>query len=113
MLEILIKIIPAFDKHWNSEDIYRAEGGSYNSHGVMGSFLEFYQNNFEILSSQKLNELCVELEKVVSADPADEDPVANAICTMFLELLVDTKAGDKIEPFLGKFCKEYWNCYKF
>jgi hypothetical protein len=112
VLETLIEIIPAFDAHWKGEDIYKEEDGSFTPHGLMGSFLEYYQYNYEKLSLRTLSSLCIEFEKVVSADPTDQDPVANAICTMFLELLVDTNPGNKIEPLLGKSCKEYWNCYK-
>lgn len=112
MLETLIKIIPTFADHWKNDDIYKEDDVSFTPHGLMGSFLDFYQNNHEYLNPQQLSRLCLEFEKIVSADIFDKDPVANAICTMFLELLVDTKLGEKIEPFLGKACKKFWDCYK-
>ena len=110
---LLIEVVPDFEEHWRHEEIYKEDDGSFTSHGVMGSFLEFYQNNYEALSSIAISRLCIEFEKIVSSDPDDSDLVANAICTMFLELLVDTEAGNRIEPLLGKSCKEFWNCYKF
>ncbi|PUA29319.1 MAG: hypothetical protein B0W54_01585 [Cellvibrio sp. 79] len=79
----------------------------------MGAFLDFYQNNYVNLNSRQLNDLCIKFEMLVSADPADKNPLANAICTAFLELLVDTKPGDKIEPFLGRACRKFWDHYKF
>lgn len=110
---LLIKIIPAFKNHWEQDDIYKEDDGTFTHHGVMGSFLEFYQNNFEALTTLQLSVLCIEFEEIVSSDNNDTNSNANAICTMFLEFLVDTPAGNRIEPYLGKQCKKYWNVYKF
>ncbi len=109
---LLIECIPSFKEHWDKEDIYKEEDGTFTPHGVMGSFLEFFQHNSQLLSRVEVAELCQFFEKTVSSDPEDNDSNSNAICTMFLELLVDTEAGNIIEPYLGQSCKEYWNCYK-
>ncbi len=109
---LLIKIIPGFKKHWEQDDIYKAADGGFTPHDVMGSFLDFYQHNFESLSRLQLSTLCVAFEEIVSSDTDDSNNNANAICTIFLECLVDTSAGNKLAPYLGVRCKRYWDCYK-
>lgn len=108
-----MKNIPEFRKYWEQDDIYKEDDGTFTSHGVMSSFLDFFQNNFASLTTLQISVLCVEFEEIVSSDHDDSNSSANAICTMFLELLVDTPAGNRIEPYLGKQCKKFWNCYKF
>ncbi len=110
---LIINFIPGFEKHWDQDDIYREEDGSYTEHGIMSSFLEYYQHNYNTLNILELSTLCIEFEKIIAAHPNDDDPAANAICTMFLELLVDTEPGNKLELYLGKTSKEYWNQWKF
>ena len=107
--ELIIQYVPEFEGHWAQEDLFREDDGSYTEHGVMGSFLEYYQDHYEEISILELSTLCIEFEKIVSSDPNDVDLEANAICTMFLEVLVDTPSGNKIERYLGKSCKEFWN----
>jgi len=109
---LLIKMIPEFKKHWDKDDIYKEPGGVFTPHGVMGSFREFYQSRFSEISTLKISTLCIEFEEIVSSDPCDIDLNANAICTIFLEILVDTPAGNRLEPYLGRECRKYWNCYK-
>lgn len=109
---LLIKIIPAFKKHWEQDDINKAAGGDFTPHSIMSSFLEFYQNNVESFSRLQISTLCVALEEIVFSDTGDSNSSANAICTIFLECLVGTSAGNKLEPFLGARCKRYWDCYK-
>ncbi len=110
---LLTSMIPEFRNHWNQDDIHKEVDGTFTPHGIMGSFLEFYQRNFLEISNLQISTLCIEFETIVAKDPNDTDLNANAICTMFLELLVNTPAGNKIEPYLGKQCKRFWNCYKF
>ncbi|WP_415755727.1 hypothetical protein [Pseudomonas leptonychotis] len=109
---LLIKIVPEFKRHWELDDIYKEADGTFTPHGVMGSFLEFYQGHYAEFSTLQISTLCIELEEIVSSDLNDTDHRANAICTMFLEILVDTPPGIRIEPFLGRQCTKYWNCYK-
>ena len=106
-------MIPEFKNHWDQDGIHKEPDGVFTPHGVMGSFREFYQNKFSEISTLQISTLCIELEEIVFSDPHDNDLNANAICTVFLEILVDTPAGNRIEPYLGKECKKYWNCYKF
>jgi hypothetical protein len=111
--KLIIQFVPSFEEHWAREDIHRKDDGSYTEHGVMGSFLEFYYRNYESISILEISTLCIEFENIVAADPEDKDLAANAICTMFLELLVDTPPGNKIERYLGEACKKYWNVWRF
>lgn len=108
---LIIQFVPSFEEHWACEDIHREDDGSFTEHGVMSSFLEFYYRNYESLSILEISTLCIELENIVAADSEDRDLAANAICTMFLELLVNTLPGNKIERYLGKVCKKYWNVF--
>ena len=113
MLEgLLIEHVPKFYKYWSSDNLYREDKGTFTAHGLMGSFLEFYQKNYKQLSVYELSTLCIEFERIVAGDSDDKDLNANAICTISLELLVDTKAGRKIEPYLGKTCKQFWYYFK-
>lgn len=114
MLEqLLIELTPKFAEYWSSEDIYREDNGTFTPHDLMASFLMFYQTYYEQISTLEVSTLCIEFEKIVANDSGDNDSNANAICTNFLELLVDTEPGLKIEPYLGKTCKEFWSCFKF
>lgn len=109
---LLIGFVPEFENYWNQDIIFQEDNKSYTEHDVAGCFLEYYQVNYEKMSILILSTLCIEFEKILLSDPEDKNDSANAICTSFLEMLVDTPAGDKIERYLGVSCKEYWNYWK-
>lgn len=52
------------------------------------------------------------MEEIVASDPNDEVAAANAICTMFLEMVIDTEFGNTLEPYLGKECKKFCSYFK-
>lgn len=106
---MLISHFPAFQAHWKREDIDREDDGSFTAHGIMSSFTHFYRGNYANLDSGLLKKFCCAIEEVVASDPNDKSEVANAICTSFLELIAGDVEGKRLEPYLGKACKEFYS----
>ncbi len=106
---MLISLFPAFEEHWKQEDIDKEDDGSFTAHGIMSSFTHFYRENYANLDTDVLKKFCCVIEEVVAADPNDKSEVANAICTGFLELIAGDAEGKRLDPFLGKACKEFYS----
>jgi hypothetical protein len=106
---MLVLLFPSFKESWKREDIHKDEDGSYTAHGLMSSFTYFYRANFSKFDTNVLAEFCRMIETVVASDPDDKSDVANAICTCFLEMIAGEPEGKRIEPFLGKACKEFYS----
>ena len=108
---MLISLFPAFEEYWEEEDIHKEADGSFTPHGIMSSFTHFYRENFATFDTSVLEEFCRTIETVVASDPDDKSDVANAICTCFLEMIAGDIEGKRIEPYLGKACKEFYSIW--
>ena len=105
----LISLFPVFEESWKREDIHREEDGSFTAHGIMSAFTFFFKENYASFPPDLLEEFGRTIEAVVAADPDDKSDVANAICTCFLEMIAGDKEGRRLEPYLGKACKEFYS----
>src|SRR5262245_40257505 len=105
----LISLFPSFSESWKQEDIHREEDGSFTAHGIMSAFTHFYQKNYMSFETKLLERFCCAIEEVVASDPNDRSNVANAICTCFLEMIAGDAEAKRLEPYLGKACKEFYS----
>lgn len=108
-LSFLINLFPHFQAHWYAKDNYYREGDNFSEHGLWAAFSNFFRENIDGFSDQSLKELFSEIEAVVSVDPNDINPMANAMCTCFLENISSTKAGSRSLNYMGKASKEFFN----
>lgn len=106
---MLVFFFPAFEESWKQEDIHKEDDGSFTAHGIMSSFTHFYRENYADFDTALLEKFCRTIETVVASDPNDQSDVANAICTCFLEMIAGDTEGKKLEPYLGRACKEFYS----
>lgn len=104
----LISIFSGFEKYWNNDDVCKQEDGSFTPHGLLMSFSGLYRTTYNSFSSSQCIALANLIEGVVSSDPKDKLPLANAICTCFLENIAGDAEGEKLRPFLGASCLKYY-----
>lgn len=104
----IINMFPEFEIHWEHEDLRKEDNGDYTAHGLMGSFTDFYRDHYLEFEPNQLKGFCDFIEDIVQSDSNDKSDVANAICTCFLENIAGDEEAQKIDPLLGKICKEYY-----
>ncbi len=105
--KLLVSLFPGFQSQWDAPGNLHREGNSFTPHGLCAEFSSFYRAQKELSQEASAN-LFIAIEQVVSADPNDQDPVANALCTCFLENIAKTEAGEASIPFMGSVSATYF-----
>jgi len=106
--EWLVSVFPDFEKQWESDENYSKEGEEYTVHGVCIEFTHYYRQNYGALTTNQKKRLFDFIEEVVANDPNDESPMANALCTCFLENIAGEEAGETAIAFMGKASRTYY-----
>jgi len=88
------------------------ESGKLTAHGLFAEFSHFYREGGVDVSSPVTAELFGVVEAVVAADPADNDVLANAICTCLLENLSSTQIGEASRPLMGPTSRAYFDRWR-
>lgn len=96
-----VKFFPAFAAVWDSDRNLHRDVNQWTVHGLCVAFSAFFAEQWSETSALVLSDLFNRIETVVAADPDDQDPVANALCTCFLENIAQTDAGSASAPFMG------------
>ncbi len=110
LLRKLIVIAPDFEPFWKSPgNCFIYEYGSFTLHGVCLWFSEFFREKYETLTQNQLAELFWLVEH--SLDDPDEYglPVANALCTCFLEDISSEPCGQFAKPFTGPISRSFFD----
>ena len=97
--QVLITIFPDFKKLWEDEDIYRENDKLFTAHGLMRSFMLFFNENHNNITISQLERLGLIIEENMCKDPDGKTEITNAIISEFLELL-NQEASYKINSFL-------------
>lgn len=84
MLSKLLRMFPGFEAEWKSDqNVFLEASGDFTYHGLFFEFSRYFQDHFQEMNSQKIQELCDYIEQFVRDDV--DDSIDNAICTCFLE----------------------------
>jgi hypothetical protein len=95
LVDLFVELFPQFRRAWDDENNnMNRNGDDFTAHGVCAEFSHFYIENGLGADSSKLDRLFEKIEEIVACDPEDKDPVANALCTCFLENIAQTPAGE-------------------
>ncbi len=110
LLNFLIELFPEFRAQWDDEhnNMHR-NGDDFTAHGVCAEFSSFYIAKGLTASPTNLGSLFQQIEKLVTNDPEDLDPVANAVCTCFIENIADLDVGEKSIPFMGLNSRRFFS----
>lgn len=101
--DLLYKIFPVYRTHWeDSDNPFISEDGTFNFHGVMIDFTEYFARSLDALSEKQLREL----GGLIDAAVAEDGPLENAVSTCLLEHLHQIKASKVLGPFLSPIAKE-------
>jgi hypothetical protein len=101
-----LALYPEFDPQWRES--CQRDGNSFTAHGVCLEFGWFYTNSGAALDARRAWDLFQKVEQLVAADQNDNNAVANALCTCFLEGIASTAAGEASQPFMGGKTLEYF-----
>ena len=102
LLALLESLFHNFASRWKDPDnLWKEEDGSFTPHGLCSEFSGWFVDHHAEESQAAIAHLFASVESVVAADPGDLDPVANALCTCFLENIARTAAGDRNAAFMG------------
>jgi hypothetical protein len=102
LLEFLVDLFPAFRRQWDDEENnMNRNGDDFTAHGVCAEFSSFYVLHCAAADPAIVSRLFAKIEELVVGDPTDQDPVANAICTCFLENIAQLPAGEMSVRFMG------------
>lgn len=71
-------------------------------------FASFYCDSAAFLDARRAWELFNRIEELVASDANDNNAVANALCTCFLEGIACTPAGSASLPFMGAATLDYF-----
>lgn len=109
LVEFFCELFPSFRPHWDHElNCYR-QGDDFTAHGVCFDFSEYFTECHEQASEAALVKLFSFVEQEASGDPDDKSPLANALCTCFLEYIAETASGERCLKFMGPVSKEYFS----
>jgi len=107
LLALLETVCPAFRRHWESPA--NLVSGEFSVHEVCLEFCSFYIDYAGSHPPHLAERLFFEVERIVAADPNDEDDAANALCTCFLEPLAGFLAGERSKQFMGAETLKYFS----
>lgn len=110
-LVVLLHEFPEFGSFWNAEDNDHREGEAWTEHGLWSCFAEFLYDGHVVLTGARFERLFAKIERVVARDPNDEDVMANAMCTCFLENLAKTPAGSELREYMGPKSRRYFDAW--
>ena len=83
-------------------------GDEFTAHGICATFSSFYIEHGFRDESDTLSRLFQKIEALIANDPNDQDPVANALCTCFLENIAQLPAGKKSLPLMGPESRKFF-----
>jgi hypothetical protein len=105
---LLVGLFPAFQEQWDQGDNLHRDGDAFTPHGLCSAFSSFYVGQELPLYEPVAKRLFAAIEQVVSADADDKDPVANALCTCFLENIANTSVGEASAQIMGPASRKYF-----
>jgi hypothetical protein len=109
----LHQLFPVFGEHLAGE--YFVAGNEFladkmfTPHAVCSAFTDCYLTSIPDYATPEVRELFEMVEVIAAADPADTDPLANALFTCFLENISCTAAGDAGLPFMGPRSRRFFD----
>jgi hypothetical protein len=109
LLELLIELFPRFRAQWDDEENNLSrQGDDFTAHGICAEFSSFFIKQGFSAGPLTIGKLFNKIEELVANDPEDHDPVANALCTCFLENIAQTEAGEKSLVLMGPASRKYF-----
>jgi hypothetical protein len=112
LLKFLVELYPQFELYWDAESNLHRDGDEFTAHGLCSEFSSFFQDQALPLNGPVTESLYEMIKKIAAADPDDNDPVANALFTCFLENISYTQAVDMSLPYMGPISRRffgYWH----
>lgn len=106
--ELFERFFPAFSAAL-IDSYYMADDGSFTPHGICAEFSDFYRQNSVDLASSDKADLFRTIEGIVASDSDDRNPLANALCTCFLENISCTEAGEASRQLMGPASRAYFD----
>ena len=105
----LISLCPGFAKVWDSErGIWSADDGTFTVHGVFAAFSNYIRDRLVSRSSARMRRVFAYVESKLTGEDSEVD---NAVCTCFLENLMNCVpqliAPQKLVPLLGPKSREF------
>jgi len=105
IINLLITNFQGFSWYLRSSLFKDDNAKTITIHGIFSEFSHYFKINFDMMKNDSLSELFECLEDTFIHD----DDINNAVCTCFLENISGDGFTKKIEQFLGKNSKEYYN----
>jgi hypothetical protein len=101
-------LFPAFNATLINS-VFIEDDGRFTPHGLCAEFSHFYCEHVAEFGSAEKAELFHIVETLVASDPDDQNPLANALCTCFLENISCTEAGEASQPLMGPVSRAYFD----
>lgn len=110
----LYKTVKGFSRRWVSEDnLHIDDGGYYTLHGLFTEFSSYFIEKINDISDEQLKDLFANIETWIINDKNNDNDLANAVCTCFLEYIAAEGLTQTIKPFMGKKSLEYYSHYDY
>ena len=102
ILKELIRIRPDFQNHWDGENYFRGDDGSFTACGVFSQFTDFFRERH--LKIRK-----IELEDIASlvARCESDDFLRDTAYTCFLENIAGDLPDETLAPYLSPAAIEF------
>lgn len=111
LLSFFTRVYPQFGQYWNSDDNLCRDGDDFTAHGVCSAFSSYFQEHALPLNNPAVGSLYATIEHIVAGDPSDNDSVANALCTCFLENIAQTRAGEASIQYMGAVSRKVFDSW--
>lgn len=103
-----------FSPTWiDKSNLFIDKNGGYTLHGLFSQFSNYFRQNINDISDDQLKDFFSNIEIWIVNDIYNDDELANAVCTCFLELIAREEFAQRIKPFMGKKSLEYYSHYDY
>ncbi len=104
----LERLFPAFRSRL-TDSVFVEQDGRCTPHGLCAEFSHFYRDHIADFGlNEKIEFFCL-VESVVLSNPDVRHPLANALCTCFLENIACSEAGEVSQPLMGPRSRAYFD----
>ena len=104
LVSLFLDFVPGFGDEWHYEP-----DGTLTPHHVCSEFTGYYRKHIADYDAPAVVEMFRVTEVINAADPLDFDPVANALCTCFLENIAHSEPGESGRRHMSRNSRRFFD----
>jgi hypothetical protein len=107
ILEELARVRSDFRAHWEGENLFRDDDGSFTACGVFSQFTDFFREKHQLMRERELGAIAA----LISRCERDQF-LADVAYTCFLENIAGDPADATLAPYLSPTAREFMSHWR-